>query len=200
MNDPAEAQAIRKALYVLFARLFAAPPDAAFYRRLTSGGLASLARAQGLALVDDLCDPEDADASSAELQAEYERLFAEVSLRASDYPGSTGDPVAATAGFLREHALRVDDAAGLPADHFSVALGIMGALAEQAEAAARRGEAEAFAIARTRERAFLLRHVVPWSQSVLAEVASRADRAFYRSLAAMTSAFLESERRRLAAA
>jgi len=197
VNDPSEAQAIRRALYVLFARLFAAPPDAAFYERLRTGAFASLAAAQGLDLTSDLCDEDDAESSVAELQAEYDRLFAEVSLRASDYPGATGDPVAALAAFLREHALRLEDGAGLPTDHLSVALGTMGALADPA-AASNGGAPERAAASRTRERAFLLRHLVPWSQTALAEVAAKADRRFYRSLAAMVSAFLESERRLLA--
>ncbi len=195
MRDEEDAQAVRRALYVLFARLFAAPPDAPLFARLARNGLRDLAAAQGLDLTSDLVDEEDAEGCAAELAAEYDRLFHATSLRASDYAAGAEDPVAATSAYLREHALVLDQSVPLPTDHLSVALGVMGALAAQAEAAARRKEPEALDLARTRGRAFLLRHLLPWSQSALTEVAARADRRFYRVLAAMASAFLESERR-----
>lgn len=179
---------LRNALYVLFARLLAEPPDAALYERLRKGGLRDLAAAQGVELTSDLLDEEDAEASSSELNAEYRRLLERVSLRASDYTAATEDATVAVLGYLREHGLRVVEDAGLPADHLSVVLGVMGVLADQAEAG---GDAEA----RERARAFFLRHIHPWAQRALAEVASRADRRFYRGLAAMVSAFLEAERR-----
>jgi len=200
MREEADAEAVRRALYVLFARLFAMPPDAAFYARLANNGLKELAAAQGIDLTSDLVDEADAEGCAAELSAEHARLFPETSLRASDYAAGAQDPVAATAAYLREHALVVDEAAGLPPDHFSVALGVMGALAAQAEEAARGRQAEALAVARARGRAFLFRHLLPWSQTALAEVSARADRRWYRGLAAMASAFLESERRLLGAA
>lgn len=185
---PAMSQAsVRRALYVLFARLLAGPPDAALYRRLREQGLRRLAEAQGVDLTSDLLDETDPAASAAELQAEYERLAEEVSLRASDYAGGTEDPVVALTGFLREHGLEVDRGAELAVDHLAVALGIMGELAGQAEES---GDADAG----IRARAFFLRHIEPWAQRALADIADAADRRFYRGLAAMISAFLESER------
>jgi TorA maturation chaperone TorD len=184
---------VRRALYVLFARLLAEPPDAALYARLRTGGLRTLAEAQGLELTSDLLDEEDAEAAASELNAEYVRLLERVSLRASDYTPATGDATVAVLAYLREHGLRVDERARLPADHLSVALGVMGELAAQAESG---GDGDAG----ERARAFFLRHIQPWAQRALAEVASRADRRFYRGLAAMVSAFLESEHRAYRAA
>ena len=43
-------ESVRRALYVLFARLLAGPPDAALYERLLANGLSQLAAAQGVEL------------------------------------------------------------------------------------------------------------------------------------------------------
>lgn len=200
MTDRLEEQSIRRALYVLFARLLAGPPDAPLYRRLHEGGLAGLAAAQGVDLTSDLLDEEDADSSAAELAAEYDRMTHHLSLRASDYESRSEDPVKAMAGYLKEHALRLDSSLGLPFDHLSVALAVMGELAQQSAVAERAGAGPEAQVARDRARAFLHRHVLSWAQNALAEISSRSDRNFYRGLAAMIAAFLESERRLYAAA
>jgi len=184
---------LRRALYVLFARLLAGPPDAQLYDRLRRGGLADLAAAQGVDLTSDLLDAEDPEASACELQAEYARLLDRVSLRASDYGSGSEDPVLALTAYLREHRLAVDQGVDLPCDHLSIALGIMGELSE-AEETGRDADAG------LRARSFFLRHLQPWSQAALSEVASASDRRFYRGVAAMLSAFLESERRLYVAA
>ena len=98
-----QAPSVRKALYVLFARLLADAPDADLYARLHSGPLSDLARIQGVDLWSDLMVETDATASAAELKSEYVRLSGRVSLRATDYASGTQDPVAAIGGFLREH-------------------------------------------------------------------------------------------------
>ena len=54
--------------------------------------------------------------------------------------------------------------------------------------------------AAVRARAVFLRHIQPWAQQALAEVAGNAQRHFYRGLAAMISAFLGTEFRRYAEA
>ena len=187
MRPADESDAVRHALYVLFARLLAAPLDATFYRRCRTEGLEGLARAQRLDLTSDLLDEEDAESSVLELSAEFDELFRDVSLRASDYEGGTEDPVASISGFLKEHAMEMDASAELPRDHLSVALGIMGALTA--------GSTESRAERELRARSFLHRHLLPWAQRALAEVTHRACRRFYRGLAAMVAAFLESERR-----
>ena len=182
-----ESDSVRHALYVLFARLLAAPLDACFYERCRTEGLGGLARAQGLDLTSDLLDEEDAESSALELATEFEGLFRDVSLRASDYEGGTWDPVASISGFLKEHAMELDASAELPRDHISVALGIMGALTAGSNES--RGERQ------LRARSFLHRHLLPWAQQALAEMAQRAHRRFYRGLAAMVASFIESERR-----
>jgi TorA maturation chaperone TorD len=182
-------ESVRRALYVLFARLLAGPPDAELFERLRTGGLQHLAAVQGVDLTSDLSDEEDATASAVELRAEYERLARDVSLRASDYraAGAT-DPAVSVRAFLAEHGLAMNDTHDLPCDHISVALAIMGELAGQVEA-------EPTEERRTRARSFFLRHIAPWCQQALTEVAARAQRRYYRGLAAMVSAFLETERR-----
>jgi len=189
MRDPA----IRRALYVLFARLLSGAPDPALYRRLRDGGLERLAEAQGLDLTSDLLDGDDAEAAASELGVEWSRLDLDVSLCASDYPSGSNDPVAALGAFLREHRLRIDAGVDLPPDHLAVALAVMGELAGQADAGLDEESP-------TRARAFFLRHLHPWSQRALSELAARAERRFYRGVAAMVSAFLEAERRRYQAA
>jgi len=189
MVDPG----LRRALYVLFARLLSGAPDAALYARLREGGLQRLAAAQNVDLTSDLVDEGDAEAAAAELGAEWARLETDVSLRASDYDGGADDPVAALSGYLKEHGLKLDTGAGLACDHLAVALGIMGELAGQADAGVDPD-------APGRARSFYLRHIQPWSQQALAELASHAERRFYKGLAAMLSAFLESERRAYLAA
>ena len=47
-------ESVRRALYVLFARLLAGPPDAALYARLEAEGLKDLATVQGIDLTSDL--------------------------------------------------------------------------------------------------------------------------------------------------
>ena len=181
-----QAESLRRSLYVLFARLFSGPPDEALYTRLRDDGLRDFARVQGVDLTSDLVNDEDAAGSAAELSAEYARLAQFVSLRASDYNGATEDPVIAISGYLAEHGLETDGEPDLPLDHLAYALGIMGELAGQTEA----GDPDAD----TRARAFFLRHIDPWASQALAEVSQKADRHFYRGLAAMLSAFLGSER------
>ena len=100
------AESVRRALYVLFGRLLAGPPDADLYRRLRGGGLKTLADVQGIDLSSDLLDEEDAEASASELTAEYARLEDLVSLRASDYRTDGEDPVIALSRFLAERKLR----------------------------------------------------------------------------------------------
>lgn len=188
---------VRRALYVLFGRLLAGPPDAALYRRLRDEGLGHLAAAQGVDLDSDLLDPDDAPACSAELTAEYERLAARVPLRASDYGAGAGDPVAAVHGFLREHGLASETE--LPVDHLAVLLNVMGELAAQEEKEQAEGtppqegarDGDAF----VRARAFLDRYLAPWAERALTDLAEASDRRFYRGVAAMASAFLASERR-----
>jgi len=181
-----QAPSVRKALYVLFARLLADAPDADLYARLHSGPLSDLARIQGIDLWSDLMVETDATASAAELKSEYARLSGRVSLRATDYASGTQDPVAAIGGFLREHKLELDAAAGLALDHLSVMLGVMGALAE--------GGDEDPAL---RMRAFYSRHLAPWWIAALADFAEAADRRFYRGVGSMLAAFLASEERLL---
>jgi TorA maturation chaperone TorD len=184
------AESVRRALYVLFGRLLAEPPDAALYRRLRAGGLHALAAAQGIDLTSDLLDETDAEACASELGAEYARLRDLVSLRASDYVEGGEDPVVALGRFLARHNLRASPE--LPCDHLAIALGIMGELA----AAADTGDGAA----RRRAVDFFERHVAPWALRALAELAAKAERRFYRGVAAMASAFLESERRQYEAA
>lgn len=181
-------ETVRRALYVLFARLLAGPPDAALFERLRTGGLQHLAAVQGVDLTSDLLDEEDAAASASELGVEYERLAREVSLRASDYAAGAADPVVSVSAFLTEHGLAMDSGFDLPSDHISVALGIMGELVGQADT-------DPNEESRARARLFFLRHVAPWGQQALTEVAACAQRHYYRGLAAMVSAFLETERR-----
>ena len=185
-----QTESVRRSLYVLFARLLAGPPDAALYERLRSGGLFELARVQEVDLDSDLVDGSDAESSATELEAEHAALLGRVSLRASDYATATDDPVVAIGAFLKEHGMSVDEQGlDLPVDHLSLALGIMGELAGQEESEP--GPEPAI-----RARAFFLRHIQPWAQQALTEVAGNAQRHFYRGLAAMVSAFLGSEYRR----
>lgn len=189
MPRMADESSVRRALYVLFARLLAGPPDAELFTRLRTGGLQHLAEVQGVDLTSDLSDDEDAERSAAELRDEYERLVRDVSLRASDYPAAgAADPAVAVRAFLSEHGLRMGEEFDLPSDHISVAMGIMGELTGQVDKDP--GEES-----RARARSFFLRHVAPWCQQALTEIASRAQRHYYRGLAAMVSAFLETERR-----
>ncbi|MHC4974808.1 MAG: TorD/DmsD family molecular chaperone [Planctomycetota bacterium] len=182
-------ESVRRALYVLFARLLAGPPDAALFLRLRTGGLQHLAEVQGVDLTSDLSNAEDAETSAAELREEYERLARDVSLRASDYPAAGAvDPVVSVRAFLSEHGLAMGDEFELPCDHISVAMGVMGELTGQADA-------DPSEESRARARSFFLRHVAPWCQQALTEIAARAQRHYYRGLAAMVSAFLETERR-----
>jgi TorA maturation chaperone TorD len=182
-------ESLRRALYVLFARLLAGPPDAALFERLRTGGLQHLAEVQGVDLTSDLSDDEDPEGSAAELRLEYQRLARDVSLRASDYPAAGAvDPAVSVAGFLAEHGLTMGDDFDLPCDHISVAMGIMGELTGQADA-------DPSEERRARARSFFLRHVAPWCQQALTEIAASAQRRYYRGLAAMVSAFLETERR-----
>ena len=178
---------MRRALYVLFARLFADGLDADLYRRVRSGGLDDLAQAQAVDLFSDLLDADDPESAAVELGAEYARLSDLVSLRASEYSGTTEDSVIALDAFLREHELAVGEHVDLPHDHIALILGVMGELAQR-EGSGADEDAPAHA------RAFFLRHILPWVPAVLAEVSSQADRRFYRGLAVMLSAFLATER------
>ncbi|MEM8884047.1 MAG: molecular chaperone TorD family protein [Planctomycetota bacterium] len=180
---------VRRALYVLFGRLFAGGLTAALYQRVREGGLEDLARAQSVDLFSDLLDPSDPESSSVELGAEYARLSEQVSLRASDYSNTTEDPVVALEAYLREHELSVSGEVELPTDHLALVLGVMGELAEREEQG-RDDDATAHAAA------FFLRHLHPWAPRALTEVSAAADRRFYRGLSIMLSAFLAAERQR----
>ncbi|MCK6459265.1 MAG: molecular chaperone TorD family protein [Planctomycetes bacterium] len=177
---------VRRALYVLFGRLLAGPPDADLYRRLRGGGLHSLADAQGVDLSSDLLDDADAEACASELSAEYARLKDLVSLRESDYATADDDPVIAISRFLADNRLRAPP--DLPCDHLAVELGIMGELAGSADA---KGDAASVA----RARGFFARHIGRWALAALADLAEKAERRYYKGVAAMAGAFLESERR-----
>ncbi|MHC4959028.1 MAG: hypothetical protein ACYTGN_11710 [Planctomycetota bacterium] len=161
---------VRQALYVLFARLLAGPPDEALYARLRAGGLDDLARAQKVDLYSDLLDPDDAAAAAAELSAEYQRVVHAVPLRASERDEVASDPVPALAAFLAEHGLTFPPE--LPCDHLSVLLGTM---------------------AQVDDAAFFEAYLAPWVQPALADLIAVADRAFYKGVAVMLSAFLLTE-------
>ena len=171
-----QAESIRGALYVLYARLFAGPPDAALYERLR-GGLKNLADAQQVLLTADLVDESDAAASAAELGAEYERIARTCSMRASDYDAAGGaESVAAIGSVILEQGLMLDT--DLPNDHLSVALGVMGALESDAMRAK-----------------FFREHLDGWWEKVLTDVVTAADRQFYAGLCVMVAAFLKNEAR-----
>jgi len=182
---------VRRALYVLFGRLLAGPPDADLYLRLRGGGLHALAEAQGIDLSSDLLDETDAEASASELSAEYARIRDLVSLRESDYAAAGDDPVVAISRFLSENHLKAPP--DLPCDHLAVALGIMGELAGAADANGDAGSLE-------RAREFFGRHLARWALAALANLSEKAERRYYRGVAAMAGAFLESERRQYEAA
>ncbi|HEX5136767.1 MAG TPA: molecular chaperone TorD family protein [Planctomycetota bacterium] len=182
---------VRRALYVLFGRLLAGPPDADLYLRLRGGGLHALAEAQGIDLSSDLLDETDAVASASELAAEYARIRDLVPLRESDYAAEGDDPVIAISRFLAENRLQAPP--DLPCDHLAVALGIMGELAGAADA---NGDDSS----RERARDFFGRHLSRWALAALANLSEQAERRYYRGVAAMTGAFLESERRQYEAA
>ncbi len=182
-----QATSLRRALYVLFARLLAAPPDRSLYARLRDEGFVRLAEAQGIDLTGDLLDERDEQASALELEIEYAEVARQVSLRASDYSEATEDPVVALDAFLREHGLVVDREAALPVDHLAIALGVMAELSDQHE---REGSEEA----RVRAGAFLHRHILPWADRALAAFSAASGRLFYRGLAAMVGAYLAVER------
>jgi len=182
---------VRRALYVLFGRLLSGAMTPDLYTRVRSGGLDELAKAQGVDLVSDLLDSEDAESAATELAAEHHRLVENVSFRASDYTDAAGDAVVALNAFLREHELSLLDDVDVPQDHFSVVLGVMGELAQREEESGD-GDAELHA------RAFFLRHLDSWAPRVLVEISAAADRRFYRGIAKMLSAFLASERQRYA--
>ncbi|MHC4955984.1 MAG: TorD/DmsD family molecular chaperone [Planctomycetota bacterium] len=181
---------VRRALYVLFGRLFAGSLTAELYARLRAGGLDDLATAQGVDLVSDLLDPDDAESAAAELAAEHSRLDEKISFRASDYTDAVGDAVVAIDAFLREQELSLLEDVDVPHDHLSVVLGVMGELAQREEDSD--GDAALHA------QAFFRRHIDSWAPRVLVEVSAAADRRFYRGLSAMLSAFLASERQRYA--
>jgi len=185
------ADSVRRALYVLFGRLLAGPPDADLYRRLRGGGLHALADIQGVDLSSDLLDEDDAEASASELSAEYARIRDLVSLRASDYVQDGDDPVITLSRFLADHRLKATSE--LPCDHLSVAMGIMGELAAAAEA---KGDAPS----RAQARDFFRAHLAPWALAALADLSEKAERHYYRGVAAMAGAFLETERRHYEAA
>ena len=184
-----ESTSVRRALYVLFGRLFAGDLTADLFRRVRAGGLDELARIQGVDLFSDLLDADDAESAVVELAAEQARLSDLVSLRASDYSHATGDAVVALGAFLREHELEIDSDFDLPADHLALVLGMMGELAQ-------REDESDDPDAALHARAFFHRHLLPWAPRALADVSAEADRRFYRGLATMLSAFLETERRR----
>ena len=188
-----ESTSVRRALYVLFGRLFAGGWSADLYEAVRAGGLDGLAAAQGVDLFSDLLDPDDPESAVAELTAEYARIDGTVSLRASDYSDATEDPVVALDAFLREHELTVEESLGLPHDHIALVLGMMGELAGREEES---GDEDAALHA----QAFFRRHVLPWASRAIAEMSAAADRRFYRGLAIMVSAFLESERQRFESA
>jgi len=182
------AESVRRPLYVLYARLLAAAPDSSLFERLHTEGLRGLAELQGLDLFSDLPGPEDSEGAAAQLEIELEQLREAVSLEASDYGGGTKNPPAALDGFMREHGLKVDAGVELERDDLAVVLGLMGELVGQAEAKPSRDRKE-------RARAFFQRHLEPWAQRALTEIATHSRLRFYRGLASMISSFLAAERR-----
>ncbi len=181
-------ESVRRPLYVLYARLLATPPDAELYRRLHAEGLRNLAELQGLDLFGDLPGPEDAEGAAAQLEIELERLRENVYFEASDYGGGAEDPAASIDGFMREHGLELNTPVELERDDLAVVLGLMGELVGQAEAKPTTDRQE-------RARAFFQRHIEPWAQRALAEIATAARLRFYRGLASLISSFLANERR-----
>ena len=182
---------VRRALYVLFGRLLSGALTPELYTRVRAGGLDELAKAQGVDLVSDLLDAEDAQSAVTELAAEHARLTQRVSFRASDYTDAAGDAVVALDAFLTEHELSLLEDVDVPHDHLSVVLGVMGELAQREEEN-EDGDSALHA------RAFFLRHLDSWAPRVLVEISAGSDRRFYRGLMTMLSAFLASERQRYA--
>ena len=181
-------ESVRRPLYVLYARLLATPPDAALYERLHTEGLRDLAELQGLDLFGDLPGPEDSEGAAAQLEIELVQLRVRVSFEASDYGGGAEDPVASIEGFMREHGLEMDAPVELERDDLAVVLGLMGELVGQAESKPSSDRNE-------RASAFFQRHLEPWAQRALTEIATAARLRFYRGLASLISTFLANERR-----
>ena len=181
-----EVERARATEYLLLARLLRAAPSAAFLAEIAqlSGNHSPL----GMAHIELAEAASRADAS--EVAAEYFSLFIGVG-RGELLPYASYY----LTGFLHERPLaRVrEDLAGLgvertagnfdPEDHLGLLLEVLGAMANGT-----------FDGDLPTQRAFFDRHVAPWAERFLADLATSPSSEFYKSVAALGACFIGIER------
>lgn len=185
--------------YAILARLFQAPPDAAFLAALAAAG-GELAGESAEAALADLPKAWEALVNAAAIatpegaRSEYEALFVaigkpQVVLYASWY----------LTGFMMERPLAVlrDDLAALglarqnevrePEDHFAALMEVMRHLVRDCD----RPEAQRLAL----QREFFLSHIDPWSGKLCDALGAAPPARLYRAAANFTRAFMAVEKK-----
>jgi TorA maturation chaperone TorD len=186
---PAE-EAARGDFYALLARLFLAPPDAAFLRNLASAPLIEGRGALGdawRALVE-ASSAMDMDAAAEEYEALFDGVGrARVSLYAGHYSGAAAidHPRVRIQADLTALGLARHDSVTEPEDHFA---GLFEAMRVLVAGGAGRSPATL-----AEQRRFFEAHVEPGGARFCAAVCSAAESNYYRTVGAFAAAFLALE-------
>ncbi len=199
---PARAQQERSNLYGFLAAVFRTEVTAELLHRLREPELGSALAAAGVTFDGDFLDRPD-DQVLEDLAVEYTRLFVgpgrHIPPYASVHTEADGGDLCGRSTvrlgeFIAAAGLDYDMSyTGLP-DHISVELECMAILTARtaaAETAGHGGEAER---CRQLGRVFVEQFLTPWLPRFCTRVAAAAESSFYREIAALTAAFVESER------
>jgi|DewCreStandDraft_5_1066085.scaffolds.fasta_scaffold00573_7 TorA maturation chaperone TorD len=207
----------RAALYNFLAAVFLEPPDERWADSLRDGGLAEVLALvatadEAKALIDRMACG-DAGGWREELARAYTRHLV---VPGPDYvppygsvyrDGPNGPPgtwqgrptlwgpsSVAVAQAYREAGLALAPGGPQVPDHIGLELQFMQHLCACEAGALSRGESDAAAAWRARQAAFLRHHLLPWAPAFCARLDSEGIHLFYRLIARLIRAFLESER------
>jgi TorA maturation chaperone TorD len=200
--DPAHATQQRSNIYGFLATVFRTEVTAELLHQLREPEFSSALAAAGVTLDDDFLDRPD-DEVLDDLAVEYSRLFVGPGRHIPPYASvhteaDGGDLCGRSTGRLREFIA----AAGLAyensytglADHISVELECMARLTARLTAAETAGRSPEVARCRELECVFVEQFLAPWVPQFCRKVADAARSSFYREMAALTAAFIASER------
>jgi TorA maturation chaperone TorD len=188
----------RSNLYGLLAVIYRQEPTAALLRQVNEPAFRAALSGAGVALDDDFLQRPEGELLG-DLAVEYTRLFIGPGKHVSPHESAQmegvlwGQRTSAVVRFIEASGLRYrPEYRGIP-DHVSVEFDFMGDMTEREAKAWERSDQGAARDCLMTEEQFLSDHLFQWIPKFCEKVIEASELPFYREMAKLTRAFIESE-------
>jgi TorA maturation chaperone TorD len=202
----AEAEAVlqRSSLYAFLSLLYSREPDIKLISALREKDVFACLHGAGLTLASREIAAKPAAEVCENLAIDYTALFIAPTVSEQRIPLNEslycqgegllwGESTAAVNDFIRYLGMTLDrDWTGFP-DHIAVEFAVMEKLLEREGAALEEEDWEAVETCRKLQREFLHTHISCWVPQLCERIIFQAQTSFYRELAVLTKAFIETE-------